>query len=178
MKALSDSELVSAVKTGDTRAFDTLFMRWYPQVRRFIQSLIKDPAMSEDLAQTVFIKVWNAREVLSPEQSFRNYLFVLSRNSVLDVLRSKAYHLRKDVPDPPVEVSSSDQSFYQAEYNETFSRVLRVVSEMPPQRQAVFKMSRFQSKSAQEIADNMGLSVRTVEKHLELALKDIRKSLN
>ena len=177
-KTLSDSELVAAVKAGDSHAFDALFLRWYPQVRRFIQSLVKDPALSEDLAQTVFIKLWNARTILSPDQSFRNYVFVLSRNSVLDVLRSKHYLLRKDIPEAPVEVLSPEQSFYQAEYNETYSRVLRVVAEMPPQRQTVFKMSRFQSKSAREIAASMGLSVRTVEKHLELALKDIRQSLN
>jgi RNA polymerase sigma-70 factor (ECF subfamily) len=178
MKAQSDSELVSAVKLGDSRAFDTLFMRWYPQVRRFIVSLIKDQALAEDLAQTVFLKVWNNRAVLSPEQSLRNYLFILSRNAVLDVLRSKNYKLRKDVAEAPVEVVSSYESFHQAEFRETYSRVLRIIAEMPPQRQSVFKMSRFQSKSAQEIADTMGLSVRTVEKHLELALKDIRRQLN
>lgn len=178
MKTLSDNELVIAVKGGDTRAFDALFMRWYPQVKRFILSIIKDPAISEDLAQTVFIKVWNARGMLSPEKSLRNYLLVLSRNAVLDVLRSKQYLLRKDTPEAPLEISSSEQSNYRAEYMETYSSIMKIVSAMPPQRQAVFKMSRFQSKSAREIADSLGLSVRTVEKHLELAMKDLRRSLN
>jgi len=178
VKTLSDNELVIAVKGGDTRAFDALFMRWYPQVKRFILSIIKDPAISEDLAQTVFIKVWNARGMLSPEKSLRNYLLVLSRNAVLDVLRSKQYLLRKDTPEAPLEISSSEQSNYRAEYMETYSSIMKIVSAMPPQRQAVFKMSRFQSKSAREIADSLGLSVRTVEKHLELAMKDLRRSLN
>lgn len=178
MKPLPDSELVAEVKRGNQRAFDALFLRWYPQVRRFILSLVKDPALSEDLAQTVFIKVWNARGMLSPQLSIRSYLFVLSRNAALDVLRSKHYLLQQDIPDAPLEVSAPEESFHQAEYKETYSRLLRIVSTMPPQRQAVFKMSRFQSKSAQEIADTMGLSIRTVEKHLELALKDIRHSLN
>ena len=97
---------------------------------------------------------------------------------MLDVLRSKGYKLRMKTAEAPADVASSEQSFHQAEFRETYSRVLRIVSEMPPQRQQVFKMSRFQSKSAQEIADTMGLSVRTVEKHLELALKDLRQSLN
>ena len=116
--------------------------------------------------------------MLSPQLSIRSYLFVLSRNAALDVLRSKHYLLQQDIPDAPLEVSAPEESFHQAEYKETYSRLLRIVSTMPPQRQAVFKMSRFQSKSAQEIADTMGLSIRTVEKHLELALKDIRHSLN
>ena len=101
MKSLPDSELIAAVKRGDQSAFDALFLRWYPQVKRFILSLVKDPALSEDLAQTVFIKVWNARGMLSPQLSIRSYLFVLSRNAALDVLRSKHYLLQNLFPASP-----------------------------------------------------------------------------
>ena len=54
---LSDSVLVAAVKEGDTNAFDALFLRWYPQVLKFIQTLVKDNAIAEDLSQTVLISV-------------------------------------------------------------------------------------------------------------------------
>lgn len=178
MKPLPDSELVAEVKKGNQRAFDALFLRWYPQVRRFILSITGDATLAEDLAQSVFMKLWNVRSSLTPDQSLRNYLFVLSRHAALDVLRSRRMLLCKQLDEVSSEVSAPEESSQMAEYNETYSRLQHVVSEMPPQRQAVFKMSRFESKSAKEIADSMGLSVRTVEKHIELALKDIRRSLN
>lgn len=89
------------------------------------------------------VKGGDTREMLSPEKSLRNYLLVLSRNAVLDGLRSKQYLLRKDTPEAPLEISSSEQSNYRAEYTETYSSIMKIVSAMPPQRQAVFKMSRF-----------------------------------
>ena len=88
-KRMSDSELVAALKSGDMRAFDAVFMRWYPQVNKFLRSIIKEKALAEDLSQMVFMKVWLGRDQLDPSKSFKNYLFVLARNGALDVLRLK-----------------------------------------------------------------------------------------
>ena len=88
-KAFSDSELIAAVKAGDERAFDALFLRWYPQVRKFLLILVKNKALAEDLAQTVFMKVWLYRDRLDPAKSLKNYLLVLSKNSALDVFKSE-----------------------------------------------------------------------------------------
>lgn len=71
-KALSDSELIAAVKAGDERAFDALFLRWYPQVRKFLLTLVKNKALAEDLAQTVFMKVWLYRDRLEPSRIYEN----------------------------------------------------------------------------------------------------------
>ena len=62
----TDSELVAAVRGGDARAFDAVFLRWYPQVQRFILALVKEGPLAEDLAQSVFMKVWQNRERLDP----------------------------------------------------------------------------------------------------------------
>ena len=60
----SDSELIAFVKKGDSRAFDAVFLRYYPQVHRFMQALVKDDTLAEDLSQMVFMKVWLYRDRL------------------------------------------------------------------------------------------------------------------
>ena len=61
---------------------------------------------------------------------------------------------------------------------ETAEQVETIVGKMPPQRQQIFRMSRFEHMPSREIAEQLNLSVRTVDKHLELALKELRKYLN
>ena len=80
--------------------------------------------------------------------------------------------------DTPSEKPSSDRAEDLAEFAETQSRLIQAVQQMPPQRRSVFEMSRFQHLSSEEIASSLGLSVRTVEKHIQLALDNIRKFLN
>lgn len=170
---MTDSQLVAAVRGGDSRAFNTIFLRWYPQVRRFLLSLVKEEALAEDLAQSVFIKVWLNRDRLDPSKSLKNYLLVLSRNSALDVFKSKRNLVMADLATPP-EKPSSDRADFMAEFSEAQSRIHHAVEQMPPQRRTVFVMSRFQHLSSEEIADILGLSVRTVEKHIQLALENLR----
>ena len=172
-REMTDSELVAAVKKGDARAFDAIFLRWYPQVQRFLLALVKSKTLAEDLSQSVFMKVWLNRERLDPAKSLKNYLLVLSRNSALDIFKSKRHLIKLDVP-APTERPSSDRTEYKAEFTEVQSTILRAVQQMPPQRRSVFMMSRFQQLSSEEIADILGLSTRTVEKHLQLALENLR----
>ncbi len=176
-RMMSDSELTAAVRGGDSRAFDALFLRWYPQVCRFLLTLVKESTLAEDLAQGVFMKLWLNRERLDPSKSLKNYLLVLSRNSALDVFRSKRSLIMDNLVTPS-DKPSPDRTEYLAEFAETQSRLFQAVQQMPPQRRNVFVMSRFQHLSSEEIASKLALSVRTVEKHLQLALDNIRKFLN
>lgn len=176
-QAMSDGELTAAVRGGDDHAYDAVFLRWYPQVRRFLFTLVKKEALADDLAQSVFMKLWLFRSRLNPAQSLKNYLMVLSRNAAMDFFRSKYHTLQADLPTPPERVAP-ERTEQKAEYTETSTRIRQAVEEMPAQRREVFKMSRFEQLSSEEIAARLGLSVRTVEKHIQLALKDLRGFLS
>lgn len=176
-QALSDAELTAAVRSGDDRAYDAVFLRWYPQVHRFLLTLVKENTLAEDLAQSVFMKLWLFRARLNPAQSLKNYLMVLARNAALDFFRSKYHSMQADMATPP-ERTAPERTEQKAELTEVNIRIRQAVEEMPAQRREVFKMSRVQQLSSEEIAEKLGLSVRTVEKHLQLALKDLRKFLN
>lgn len=175
---LSDSVLVAAVKEGDTNAFDALFLRWYPQVLKFIQTLVKDNAIAEDLSQTVFMKVWIYRDRLDASKSLKNYLIVLARNAALDIFKSKRPCLIGDMAPVASEQVVFEQTEQSIEYKEVNVKIFRAMKNMPLKRRQIFYLSRFMAQSNEDIAEKLGISVRTVEKHIQLALQDLRKFLS
>lgn len=177
-RKMSDNDLIAAVRDGDDRAFNALFLRWYPQVERFLLSLVKDAPLAQDLAQGVFMKVWLYRERLDPSLSLKNYLIVLARNAALDVFKSKRHLMRTADTDTPPRRPAPDRTEFRAEFNEAHSRINDIIDKMPPQRRLIFQMSRYEQRSHEEIATQLGISVRTVEKHIQLALQELRKHLN
>jgi RNA polymerase sigma-70 factor (ECF subfamily) len=177
-KTIPEWKLIQRIKDSNITAFEILFHRYFSIVLRFINGFIKNNAESEDIAMDVFTRVWLFRERLDPSKSFRNYLFVLSKNAVFNHLASKQAKLEKlsqEVSDSDSWEKSVEQTVF---FSETRNKMQRLVSCMPPQRQEVFKMSRIDNLSNQEIADKLGISVRTVEKHIQLALREIRNNLN
>lgn len=159
-------------------SYEDAYRSYYPRLLSFVKGLIKDAARAEDLAQNVFMKLWYNRSRLDPNLSLRNYLFVTARNEVIDFLRSKAHTAMSYREELPEVARPGERAEEAAEYHETNSTVARIVSDMPERRRVVFQMSRYQHKSVEEISRELDLSPRTVEKHIELALKDLRKTLN
>ena len=162
----------------DIDAFERLFHRYYPMVLNFTASLVKNQAVAEDIAQNCFMKLWLNRFSLHPSQSIKNYLCVLSRNDSINYLRSAR--------SKSVGLGSQFESHMQNPNNvedwmtfaETNIRLRHNIEALPPKRRAIFMMSRYEHMSNMEIAVKLNLSVRTVEKHIELALKDLRHSLS
>jgi RNA polymerase sigma-70 factor (ECF subfamily) len=162
----------------DIDAFERLFHRYYPMVLNFTASLVKNQAVAEDIAQNCFMKLWLNRFSLHQSQSIKNYLCVLSRNDSINYLRSAR--------SKSVGLGSQFESHMQNPNNvedwmtfaETNIRLRHNIEALPPKRRAIFMMSRYEHMSNMEIAVKLNLSVRTVEKHIELALKDLRQSLS
>ena len=162
----------------DIDAFERLFHRYYPMVLNFTASLVKNQAVAEDIAQNCFMKLWLNRFSLHPSQSIKNYLCVLSRNDSINYLRSAR--------SKSVGLGSQFESHMQNPNNvedwmtfaETNIRLRHNIEALPPKRRAIFMMSGYEHMSNMEIAVKLNLSVRTVEKHIELALKDLRHSLS
>lgn len=171
---MSEADLIEAVRNSDSDAFAVVFRRYYPVIQRFVYALLKDERFSEDIAQDVFAKLWLYRERLEPESSLKNYLYVMARNAAFDTLKAKKKTITSiiaQLPDIPDDTHSPDKETAFLEIN---ANLLRSISGMPRQRQIIFKMSRFEYKSEKEIAELLNLSVRTVEKHIQLALKQLK----
>ena len=178
-KPQSDNELISAIIRGDVNAYEQLFVRYYPTLLHFIRGMLKDDHMSEDIAQNIFMKLWIHREKLDSSQSVKNYLFVLAKHEIYNIFKAKRTTMLSLLPQlsdrDVTDLAGSAEEQYN--YTELNALLMQGISKMPPQRQLIFRMSRYEHLSNREIAERLGLSVRTVDKHIELALKDLHSTL-
>lgn len=173
----SDKQLVRAIKEGDSKSFDRLFEKYYDRFFSFACCLLHDGRAAEDVLQNVFLKLWLSRERLDENRSIENYLLVSVRNEIFDYLRLKYNQLVLRGETPDAADSSADIETNML-FLETSDRMDRIIRNMPKQRQRIFMMSRFENMPAKEIADKLGLSIRTVERHIYLALKDLKQLIS
>lgn len=173
----SDKQLIRAIKKGDMKSFSELFEKYYDRFFSFACALLHDKSAAEDVLQDVFLKIWLGRERLDENKSIENYLLVSVRNEIYDWLRLKYNQtaVHKEVVEK-VDVSADiEASIAYAEISDKMDAIIR---NMPPQRQRIFMMSRYNNIPAKDIADALDLSVRTVERHLYLALKDLKSIIS
>jgi RNA polymerase sigma-70 factor, Bacteroides expansion family 1 len=159
---------------GDHIAYKSLFMKYYPKVKYFISHMIKSETIAEELAQDIFMKIWEHREKLIFLRSFNSYVYRMAKNISLNYLEHK-YIEELYLENFPEETEFSVEENFYAKEMELLERL--TVSTMPPQRKTVYELSRRKGYSNDEIATRLGISKKTVENHLNLALKEIRKTL-
>ena len=163
-----EEELLRQLIRGDIAGYEVLFHKYYPTFFAFIKGMTKETVVAEDITQNIFMKVWLNRERLDAAKSIRNYLFVLAKHEIYNYFRTKSRTF-----------TTLKEAIAQAESKG--GGIQQVAADgfaHHPQRQQIFRMSRFEHMPSREIAEQLNLSVRTVDKHLELALKELRKYLN
>ena len=178
---MTDEQILGAVSSGDASVLGELYRRYYPFLRTFICGMLKDPAKSEDIAQNIFMRLVTSRRQFSSAASFRNWLYVCARNEVIDTLRSK-WESAVDRDEEllaarpaPAEAFHGDES--DADITaERMAQLEKILASMPEKRAEIFRMNKLQQMTPSQIASALGISPRTVQKHIELAYKQIRKT--
>lgn len=171
----NDIQYVNELVVGDHKAYKSLFMKYFPKVKYFIAHLIKSDAIAEELAQDVFMKIWERRSQLTELRSFNSYIYRMAKNISLNYLERKYLedlYLAKFEGETEFTI---EEDFYA---QEVALLEQLTVDAMPPRRKAIYEMSRRKGLSNGEIADELGITKKTVENHLNLALKEIKKTLS
>ncbi|WP_157618677.1 RNA polymerase sigma-70 factor [Spirosoma spitsbergense] len=167
------------------RVFDTdaqkgcelLFRLYYKPMCSHAVRFVYSKEVAEDLVSDVFYTFWNTKAFLSVNRSFRAFLFRSVRNRAYNYL---ANEFKKNTPLESVEqqeMSPANGPESMMRFNELFQKVDELVAALPPQCRNAFILNRFEGKRAKEIAEEMQLSVRTVEVHIAKALAVLRDGL-
>lgn len=178
-KYLRDSNLVERMRDGDKAAFEAIFDRYYDLLHTFAKQILKDSFAAEDIVQNVFIKVWIRKERINSKLSLRNFLLVATRNELFDYMRLRYNLLRSDINDALLDVADPDpdanECFFHRERVGFIDAVMRA---MPDKRREIFSMRYDRNMTNAEIARALNLSIRTVDKHVDLAIKQIRRTVS
>ena len=164
------------LQSSDQRAFSELFQAMHVTLLRYAWRFTGEHESAQDIVQDAFLKVWNMREEIDPSRSLKALLYTMVRNLSLNHIRA-AQHTNGTLPDDDLHdhAPGADQKVDAEMLDE---RIRQFIDEMPDRRREAFTLSRFEGLSHEEIAQVMGLTPRTVNTHIVLALKDLRHRLS
>jgi len=176
MDLTDDIELYRKLKAGDEHAFKVLFQKYYSALCHYGFQLLQDSEMAEEIVQELFVRIWEKRESLTIESSVKHYLFISVKNQCLNQLQHQK--IRKKYADKMIE--SPEQQIDPEQYFmevELIRRIEKCIESLPPKRQEIFRLSREKGLKYKEIAQELNISIKTVEAQMGLALKYLHDEL-
>lgn len=173
----SDEVLWIAIQNSDDKAFNILFNRYWKKLYSTVLHYLNDKEVAEQVVQDVFVVLWKRREYLAIE-NFANYIHVTARYHVFKVLKAKKKVLVDYVDDYSTynECTTINTGELKLHYNDLEGQISNFLTPLPKRCREIFWLSRIENLSNDEIAEKFGISKRTVENQLTIALKHIRNS--
>ena len=167
---------IIALIDSDVRAFNHLYQRYHKAVHANILKLVKSREASVEILQDVFVSLWQNRDRIDRNRPVGSWLFVVSYNMSLNFIRKEVKESLVFVDTYPFDLESTHM---ENTGEETFELQMQLVdeaiSELPKRRREVFRMCRHEGKSKKDVADKLGLSLRTVDNYLKDANRMIKE---
>lgn len=172
----TDKDIIELLPVKGDQAMEMLFKKYYTFLCRVLIRVIPDENLVEDLAQDVFLDVWRKRDTININTSLKAYLRRAAVNKALNYIRDRKIRW-EDEEKHPETVSKLVGANQLLEAEELQDLINRSVDELPERCRLVFSLSRFEEMTYQEIATELGISIKTVENQISKALKLLRISL-
>lgn len=174
-------ELKSPNKQDQQSKFTEAFLCYYDSLCYFSYSYLRDGDVVEDIVQDVFVDFWNKIGTINFEDNWKSLLYTMTKNKCIDYLR------KARIESESVEKAFSALDGYVQElllkqeeelhFKQLQLEILSGINSMPEQRRKVFVMSRMEGLKNKEIAAQLNISIKTVEKHMSMALLDMKDYL-
>lgn len=171
----NEQELLLQIAKGNEAAFTTLIRHHWKNVYGHALAWLKSAEEAEELTQDVFLKVWNSRDRLTEITSFENWLFIIARNVMASAFRKKI-ETPSFLTDQYIEESSLRPD-HLMERQQHYQILLAGIALLPDKRQQVFRMSRLEGLSHNEIAAKLGMHKDTVAQYIVKAVVFLKSYL-
>lgn len=174
-------EQVEKIRKGDRKAFEELFFTYFYDLCTYAFQIAKSEQKAKDIVQEVFYKIWKRREKWTIHSSLKAYLYQSVRNEALNQI-DRDRHRQNTREELSVYQEIEKRKVGQARKlnnrdEQLVEKIWSIASELPQRRRSVFVLHRKHGLSYREIAQVLGISRKTVENHMGLALSDIREQL-
>jgi RNA polymerase sigma-70 factor (ECF subfamily) len=172
-----DYELVERLQKGDIESFDIIYEKYSRNLYSFGLKFLRSKEESEELVQSVFLKLWENHHNLNKDLSFKSYLFTIAYNDICKLFRKRSYR-QKFIEETIYENTQIHSEVEERmDYQSILELVKKIIEKLPVKQKTIFRKSREEGKSTKEIAEEMGLSPGTIDNYISETLKFIRLRL-
>lgn len=178
------SENISFQKltNGDKKEFEKIYLDLFDVLYALCLQYTHNKEISEGMVQDSFLRLWEIKNELKEDTNVRNLLYTITKNNCLNYLRNQEIswkhlnHIKAREYYYAIKLlDESDDNFL--EFNALFNAINKAIEKLPEEQKLVFKMSRLNDMKYKEIADQLHLSIKTVESRISKALKFLRIEL-
>jgi RNA polymerase sigma-70 factor (ECF subfamily) len=167
----------TSIQQGDITAYEALFKNFYQPLCQYAYTFIQDRDDAEEIVQNTFLSIWEKRDGLNIQTSVKSYLYAMVRNAALNAIKHVKVKTAYAAMEMAVAESSVEAVSRVVVANELERRISLALEKLPTQCKAVFMLSRFEDKKYAEIAEELQISIKTVENHMGKALRIMREEL-
>ena len=173
----NEKDVLRRVAASDREAFRLLYGHYFLVVKRYVSLFVSAKDSQEELTQDVFIKMWEKRERLATVESLKDYLFIVSRNTVFNYFRSLKVQQTTRELEEGMQATSTHQSEHDILYKQYYHIAAEGMDKLTPRRREILKMRVERGLSLDEIAEQLQITRAAVKKQLYEATAFIRQYL-
>jgi RNA polymerase sigma-70 factor (family 1) len=163
-------------KVNSTTHFENIFEKHYKKLCRHALFYLRSAEDAEDVVQETFVKMWQERsQLFEQENDVVPYLYTAVKNNSISLLRKRFEAVSIDDDNSAVQIEDIQDSEYDNHKEDLHQRVMEAIEALPPKCAEVFKMHRLVGMSYKDIAEELGISVKTVENQIGKALRILRQ---
>jgi len=171
-----DLEFFQLVKSNDLQAYETIFKKYYQELYRFAYNYLRDQVPAEEMAQEVFLYIWEKREQIEIKTTLKTYLYSAVKNKCLNYIKYEVPR-KHELEESHLALMTVSQPEKEEDAEKMKRHITAAIDELPTKCRQVFVLSRNGGLTYEEIAEEMEISVKTVENQMSIALKKLRESL-
>lgn len=167
----------TVLQTYTDTAFEQLFKAHYRALHAYANMLLKDVDIAEEVVQSMFLKLWEKRDLLDVQTSIKAYLYKCIYNDSLNLLKHEQVKSKYQNFTVHTMNTHHEPASNRVELSELQKALQLALNALPEQCRLVFQLSRFEELKYKEIAERLGISIKTVENQMGKALKILRLKL-
>ena len=156
--------------------FETIYKHYYEFLCHYAWKFVNEKELAEEVVSEVFYKLWKNKNKINVKTSFRSYIFIAVRNQAFDYLRKvKKINYIEDTEALRSGMTDRHSPLEEVIFNEIYINLEKAIENLPHQCRMIFRMSRDEGLRYREIAEQLNISIKTVETQMGRALKKLRK---
>ena len=163
--------------TLDEKSFEKIFKEYFISLCAFAIKYIHDTDEAKDIVHQVYMNLWEKRNEIKMSGSIRSYLYTSVHNRCLNYIRDHKKFIYDDYPDSKENLNPFIENSDYLEVEELRSHIYKALYELPEGCRKIFTLSRYDGKKYKEIAQELGISIKTVETQMSKALKHMKSKL-